>query len=1584
MGAVIRKGWRSRREPARADIKTTRWLIEALESRVLLSGGTLDPTFGSNGISTWLAASPVNSAIEQPDGKFLVTGCVPSTAASGDAFGVTRLNADGSLDTSFGKGGSALAATSQGQIEYQDAVAIALQSDGKILVGGNVNPNALSGNPYSDFALARLNADGTPDTSFGVGGVVTTHFGTFARIDSLAVQPDGKIIAAGDDTGRGYLNGFLAARYNIDGSPDLAFGGGTGHEAVSAPNAPQLVPAIALQPDGDILVGGSQYAYPGPAALARLQPNGALDPTFGSGGIASDIVYGTIGAIALQTNGEMDVATNDGQGIRLARLHSDGSPDFNFGQAGHVNAGLFPPETQFAQIAMARQPDGRILLAGSNTTSPNSAKIELKRYNSDGTLDLTFGLTGTGAAYSNPTQGAQPSASTLLLSGDNKAVVLGTLGAVGSMPEYGVAAQFDLGPTASPTASAITVAGFSSFIAPGIESPLTATVKDANGDIATAFSGTLHFSSSDPLAKLPADYTFTSADQGTHTFDISLGTIGMQSITVFDAADGASGAESGIDVHAPDPTLLPITDHTDTIYDPVRQRLYVVSSHGTIQRYDVATQTLLSPIVLIPQGEAGTLGSGDITPDGKYLYIPRQDDAGGRALIYKINLSNNAIAELTFSAASGESGPVNLKIAANGIGLISTREANFSPTLRQIDIATDAITLRDDLPSLSAYFGAPFSINRGEDRSVLVLEQSLGSDSFFTYDASTNSFSSAHAGVGGEGGWIVNRTGTLLAGNGGTVLNQKLETIRELNVASKNVFDPQRDELYLANYYTDTIDVYDTNTWAIKARIARGMTYPGPLQASDDGRYLYMSAPDGIHVYNIADAPTAVAGGPYTAKEGSPLTLSGAGSSSVQHPIVSYEWDFNYDGSTFHTDAGGIRPLFPTSAVDGPTTRTVALRVTDSAGHVAIATTTVTIADAPPVLSASAPSWAWTGQRYAIRLSARDPGPDPIQSWTIDWGDGEPAQSIAGNPSWVWHVYAAASGAKPFTIYAAATNADGTFAAKGQSVTVYTAPLPASDGTLSIHEFWPLNYVKVDSSSGELRVQEEGLIESLPASEVSAINIETGGPGLPEVAIGSNLPPVNLQLDRSTRVSMQNGASGDAPITIHASAPHNTVVIPADASANVNFTGSGTDALWVGNEILTNPASRHIAITSSSVSIQAPASGVNVNVAYSGVAALIVSGGGGDCTFDVNVPTGPSLQVEGGVGNNVFNVTATPSTGRTSFLSIGRSRGMNTFFARDGVQESIFATGGKSYAVVDPSDKVSGVSFVTGGNLSGTVYDDLNGNAKRDPGEAALAGVTVFVDSNDNGIIDPGEPTSVTDANGGYQFTTANLIPSLYSAPYVHLGIVAPAGYSRQFDQQVRLPGANDETGADLHLVPPPALLSSIIGNGSAQRSVVKSVTLSFSQTVYPDGIAAASLFRRNTGGSGADDGSAPTDLSADVLISNSGPTWRITFLPRSPAADAAGRLMDGIYDLVIHASGVYSVGGHPTADQTITFHTLFGDINGDGAVNGADYFSFRHAYGSVAGSTNYNPAFDYDSNGRIDLTDQKAFAARFGKRFTY
>lgn len=361
-------------------------LLLAGASHLAANPGDLDTTFGTNGkvITDIAAATDQVAAIAlQADGKIVAAG------VSSSDFAVARYNPDGSLDPSFGTGGI----TTYDFDGFPDrARALAIQQDGKIVVVGESNVNALQ-----DFGIVRFNSDGSLDGSFGAGGVVTTDFNqgndyAFA----VAIQADGKIVVGGD-VSVGGLFYFGIARYDTNGALDSSFG--VGGKFNNFANGSAL--AIAIQGDGKIVAagtvisGGSNPDF----GVARYNTNGTLDTTFnGTGEATTDFngISDAVGGLALQPDGKVIVAgsalVSGTYDFALIRYNSDGTLDTSFGSGGKVS-------TDFALLAdyatsVAVQSNGAIVAAGQATTSAAPEDTAVVRYNPDGSLDNGFGING--------------------------------------------------------------------------------------------------------------------------------------------------------------------------------------------------------------------------------------------------------------------------------------------------------------------------------------------------------------------------------------------------------------------------------------------------------------------------------------------------------------------------------------------------------------------------------------------------------------------------------------------------------------------------------------------------------------------------------------------------------------------------------------------------------------------------------------------------------------------------------------------------------------------------------------------------------------------------------------------------------------------------------------------------------------------------------------------------------------------------------------------------------------------------------------------------------------------------------------
>jgi uncharacterized delta-60 repeat protein len=351
--------------------------IDQFKNRItrLNTDGSIDNTFnigtGFNNI--------VRTTELQPDGKTLVGG--DFTTYNGTTRSrITRLNTDGSIDGTFNIGtgfGSAVRS-------------ISLQSDGKILVGGDFT--TYNGNNRS--RITRLNTDGSIDGTFDIG----TGFN--GSILSIVIQPDGKILVGGDFTAYNGTTRNRIIRLNTDGSIDGTFDIGTGFNTDG-------VRSIYSQTDGKILVGGSFTAYNGTTRnrIIRLNTDGSIDGTFDIGTGFNN----NVSRINIQPDGKVLVggiftSYNGTTRNRIIRLNTDGSIDgtFNIGTGFNGDASV-----------IWVQSDGKILVGGSFTTYNENGRNFIARLNTDGSIDNTFNI-GTGFNLGVSTVFLQPDGKVLV------------------------------------------------------------------------------------------------------------------------------------------------------------------------------------------------------------------------------------------------------------------------------------------------------------------------------------------------------------------------------------------------------------------------------------------------------------------------------------------------------------------------------------------------------------------------------------------------------------------------------------------------------------------------------------------------------------------------------------------------------------------------------------------------------------------------------------------------------------------------------------------------------------------------------------------------------------------------------------------------------------------------------------------------------------------------------------------------------------------------------------------------------------------------------------------------------------------
>jgi len=466
--------------------------------------GTLDTTFGNGGKVITVASVRESAAglLILPDGKIMISGSIDLPSSSNTSFALLRYNSDGSIDPTFGNGGTVT--TNIGPDDDQ-AYALALQSDGKVVAAGRKGiffypADQRKGN----VALARYNPDGTLDPTFGNGGIVTNDFGQGLESYAIAlmIQPDGKIVIAGESTYQ-----FLVARYNSNGTLDTTFSG-DGHALANFSSNWDGATDAVLQPDGKIaLVGWSiddspYYSF----ALARFNSDGSLDQTFGNGGKVLLQDQGGLDAVALQGDGKL-IALGSGNfsndpAFHLLRFNINGSLDSTFGNGGTVTTSFGQPSEG---AALAVQADGKLLAAG-NTSSDQyyqNSDFALARYllgnfqlntassrkthGSAGTFDINLPVTGSPGVECRDTAGNH----TLVFTFNNNvtngnATVSSGTGTVSGPPEFsGNTMTVHLSGVANAQTVTITLSGVtsqSSQVLPDTPISMAVLTGDTNGN----------------------------------------------------------------------------------------------------------------------------------------------------------------------------------------------------------------------------------------------------------------------------------------------------------------------------------------------------------------------------------------------------------------------------------------------------------------------------------------------------------------------------------------------------------------------------------------------------------------------------------------------------------------------------------------------------------------------------------------------------------------------------------------------------------------------------------------------------------------------------------------------------------------------------------------------------------------------------------------------------------------------------------------------------------------------------------------------------------------------------------------------
>jgi uncharacterized delta-60 repeat protein len=341
----------------------------------------LDPTFGTNGkVTTDVSGrlDEVRAVMIQSDGRIVAAGV--TGAAPRRDFALARYNTDGTIDPAFGDRGTVVTDFAGGD---DGAWAVAIQSDQKIVVGGLAD---------GDFALARYDANGTLDAQFGIGGRVTLDFGGDDRVNALAVQSDGKIVAAGIANGVD----FAIARLDANGNGDTTFGR-NGRVITDCSGDRDVAFAVVVRPDGKIVATGSAGSFPAARfAIVQYNVDGSLDEAFGVSGATTISFDKDARAHALATlqDGKLLIGgiMNNGSSADgvVARLTSVGTLDAAFGVNGRIQTD-FGGRNFGSTVAFLS--NEHMIVAGSDDFPPYY-DFAIAQYGPDGRIDADFNQDG--------------------------------------------------------------------------------------------------------------------------------------------------------------------------------------------------------------------------------------------------------------------------------------------------------------------------------------------------------------------------------------------------------------------------------------------------------------------------------------------------------------------------------------------------------------------------------------------------------------------------------------------------------------------------------------------------------------------------------------------------------------------------------------------------------------------------------------------------------------------------------------------------------------------------------------------------------------------------------------------------------------------------------------------------------------------------------------------------------------------------------------------------------------------------------------------------------------------------------------
>ena len=1038
-----------------SDVLVARYNADGSADTTFGSGGSTAFDFGSSGSQSLVRDVAIDNL-----GRIIVVGAGPSASN----FAAARLTSTGLLDNSFGTLG--IVSNNFG-IGNGEALAVAIQADGKIVMGG-----VMGGGGAGNFALIRYNTNGslddgsvtdsTPGNSFGVSGRVTTDFhGGRDAANDLIIQSDGKIVAVGvADTGGSESRNFALARYNVDGTLDTSFGpsltGKVSTEIVTAAAQPGRLSSddtawsAKLQSDGSIIVGGtagvqlSLTVTDSDMVIARYTSGGLLDSTFlpdpalGRGSVSGThrvtvAPLGTLGDfgkdVLIQPDGKYVIAgmvnTSGNFTITLGRVLNNGSLDTTFSGDGlqQTSLGAAYQAGQTRTHAGALTPEGNILVVGSGvqSASPNNADYWIARYQAGITTISGPPTVAEGATYNLTLASSDPTTSQWTINwGDSSQIVSGNPSSVthtyaDGPQNYTISATVTTSTGTVPVANTVAVSVLN--VSPTLTISGGASLNEGSTYI-------LNLSSTDPGPDTITSWTINWGD--------SIQTVaGNPSSVTHTYADG--NASYTISASA--------TDEDGT---------FAAGNTVPVTVNNVAPTLTISGAATVNESSTYTLNlsSSDPGADTITQWTINWGDS--------IQVVGGNPSSVTHTYADGNA---NYTISATA----TDEDGTFSSG------NTVAVTVQNVAPALT--ISGASDVNEGSSYSLSLSSSDPGADTISQWtinwgDAteivSGNPASVTHTYADGNASYTISATatdedGTYSANTVGVTVHDVAPTLAISGASSVNEGSSYSLSLSSSEPGADTISQWTIN-WGDSTEVVSGNPASvAHTYADGDANYSISATAtneDGtftagnvvlVAVANVA--PALVISGASDTDEGSAYVLN-LSSFDPGADTIS-QWTINW-GDTTEVVSGNPTSVSHTYA-DGDASYTISATATDEDNTFAAGNTVnVAVHNVAPALAISGAASVNEGTTYTLNLSSLDPGTDTIMQWTINWGD--TTEVVTGNPTSVAHTYA--DGNAGYTISATATDEDGTFSAGNTvSVTVSNvAPALTISGAAGVNE----------------------------------------------------------------------------------------------------------------------------------------------------------------------------------------------------------------------------------------------------------------------------------------------------------------------------------------------------------------------------------------------------------------------------------------------------------------------------------------------------------------------------------------------------